>query len=386
MMITVNRIADSITGSCNMKPFGVKFSQAKYDEMKRLEKEANNAVSMVALVSITEQFEILMKEDYKELIETECPFIFVNEATGKFFLQNNKVISKRPLPQAFVERILTSVEKGIDFLPIVKAWTRFMRNRNYSDEKARRFANYLNKTYMDQEFRDHLMSEEGVSQEVATERATQFQTPITAEGLISTYKVSSELLVKHDPKTGESTPRYDATFDIDSGEAIPAVMPDHVEDRIFYPAVQGLTNGDAFTCETMDGFGKLGHFIKVGHRHFLEEWDQVNCNDNSSCVKGLHAGNLDYIRGYQGQGKITHNVFIDPMNIGAITDDGSGALRVKEYFVHSSFAGVNRNIYHSSKYAALTDAQWADARTEAIANADAKAEADAQVVTELNSL
>lgn len=80
--------------------------------------------------------------------------------------------------------------------------------------------------------------------------------------------------------------------------------------------------------------------------------------------------NLDYIRGYQNTGTVTHNVFVDPMHIGAITNDGSGALRVLEYFVHSSFAGGNRGIYHSSHYAEQTDAQWAVMKEEAIANSE----------------
>lgn len=384
-MITVNRIGDSITGSCNMKPFGVKFSQAKYDEMKRLEKEAAAAVSMDALKLIVEQFEILTKENFKELAETACPYIFVNGATGKFFLKNGKTISKRALPQPFVDRIMISIEKGLDFEPIVKAWVRFMRNRNYSDKKALKFANYLNKTYMDGEFRDNLINTEGVSGEVATERATQFQTPITMEGLICTYKVSAELLEKFDPATGESKPRYQAGYDQDTGEKLPTQMPEHVEDRIFYPAVQGLKGGDVFVCEDLHGQGKEGHFIRVGHRHYLKDWNQVNTDDNVSCRPGLHTGNLDYIRGYQNRGTVTHNVFVDPANIGAITDDGSGALRVKEYFVHSSFAGVNRSIYHSSKYAALTDAQWADMRAEAIKNAEERSKEQQEMIDEINS-
>lgn len=43
-----------------------------------------------------------------------------------------------------------------------------------------------------------------------------------------------------------------------------------------------------------------------------------------------------------------------------------GAMTVKQYFVHSSFAGPNKNIYHSSKYAALTDAEFAEIVKEAV--------------------
>ncbi len=85
----------------------------------------------------------------------------------------------------------------------------------------------------------------------------------------------------------------------------------------------------------------------------------MNCDDNNSCVPGLHVGNLDYIEGYmRGHNAHTHNTFVDPMHVGAVTNDGSGALRVKQYMTHSSFAGVTRSIYHSSTYAKLTDAEW----------------------------
>ena len=47
------------------------------------------------------------------------------------------------------------------------------------------------------------------------------------------------------------------------------------------------TGGDAFYCEGANGFTNPGHFIKVGCTHRLSSWDEVNTNDNSTCVKGL---------------------------------------------------------------------------------------------------
>jgi hypothetical protein len=129
---------------------------------------------------------------------------------------------------------------------------------------------------------------------------------------------------------------------------------------LFEPAVQG-TSGDAFYCEGPNGFDKPGHFIKVGCVHRLESWDQVDTRDNVSCVKGLHFGGLVYINNYSGE---IHNVFVDPMHIGAIPDDNTGAIRCLQYFVHSSLVGVNGSIYHSSTYAAKTDAEWAKMRAE----------------------
>lgn len=312
MMIIVNRIGDSITGSYNGNPFGVSFSEEKWNAMKELESKANSASSMEELKTLLADFEPLTKESYKEMVETACPYLFVNKVTNKFYLKTGDLVSSKSLPKAFVDRILTSVDKKIDVMPLVKAWTRFLRNPNYSDKKAQRFANYINQTYTNQELVTKLINE-GVSREVAVERATTMQTPVTQEGLLVTYKVSREIDWKYElDADGDPVkkPRYEAVIDDISG-AISYKTPDHVEDRVFEPAVQGQ-GGDAFYCGS-----QKGHVIRVGQVHYLESWDQVNCNDHDSCVKGLHCGNLDYIRGYQKDDTITHNIFVDPMDIGA---------------------------------------------------------------------
>lgn len=362
MMIIVNRIGDSITGSYNGKPFGVSFNEEKYGLMKAAEKAANSASSMEELKQLLADFEPLTQESYKELVETASPYIFVNKNTNKFFLHLGTRVSTRALPKAFVDRILNSVDKKIDVAPLVKAWIRFLRNPQYSDQKAQRFANYINKTYMDTKLRDQLLNS-GLSNDVANERATSYQTPITQEGLLVTYKVSREVDWKYE-LDGDGNPvekkRYAPSIDEITG-LITYATPEYVEDRKFYPAVQGLDGGDDFACD-----GVFGHIIRVGAYHNLKDWSGVNTNDNQSCVKGLHCGNLDYIRGYQSEGTVTHNVFIDPMHIGAVTDDGSGALRVLGYFVYSSFAGVNKSIYHSSEYAKLTDKEYEGMLAEAL--------------------
>jgi hypothetical protein len=74
------------------------------------------------------------------------------------------------------------------------------------------------------------------------------------------------------------------------------------------------------------------------------------------------------------------------MDIGAITHDGSGALRVRKYFTHSSNAGINRSIYHSSKYAAMNDAEWDEFRKEAIKAAELKVKADKELAKEVKAL
>lgn len=368
MIVTLNRIGNSITGSVNGEPFGIVYSEDKWLQLTELEGMIDSSVSTAERDNLVIQFKAAIQENFKELVETKTPYIYVNKATGKFFLKvgegDSSRVSSQPLPSAFVDRMIESIEQGLSVLPLVKAWSRFLRNPNYTADKAVRFANYINYKYVNYEFAKQLESIQGVSRDVAIERATTYQTPITQEGLICTYKVSSELdytWTLDADGNKKKVPIKNAKIDPISG-LITFDNPQHVEERIFYPVVMGLEGGDAFYSGD-----ELGHIIRVGMTHRLASWDQVNTNDRQSGVQGLHTGNIDYIRNFQSQGTQTHNVFVDPMNIGALTDDGSGALRVLEYFVHSSFAGVTRGIYHSSTYAKQTDAVYEGMFTEAVA-------------------
>ena len=143
------------------------------------------------------------------------------------------------------------------------------------------------------------------------------------------------------------------------------------------------TGGDAFFCEGTNGYTKPCHFIKVGCTHRLPSWDDVNTNDRRSCVKGLHFGGLEYIDMISGE---IHNIFVDPMHIGAVPDDETGASRCLQYFVHSSLAGVNGSIYHSSTYAAKTDAEWAEMRKKIVEEYDSAAKDAGKELTELTQL
>lgn len=359
MYIQVSKIGKAITGTVNGESFGVTYNKARYDLMKTLEKQAVEAVTVNEVKAIIQEFLPFTKEDFSDRVQTACKYVFVDPA-GRFFLQWQGQVLSEQLPGALVERILKSVEEEIDFLPLVKAWIRFLRNPNYSKDKGRKFANFINKTYTDHAVAQKMMEKAGVSDEVASAMATKFQTSITMEGLLVGYKVSRELTQKWTldaEGNKKQVSRYQATIDENTG-VVSYATADFAEDMVFEPISQGQS-GDSFMCQDLSGQGVEGHIIKVGHRHILKDWSMVNCNDGSSCVKGLHAGGLDYIRGYQNSAdSVTHNIFMDPAYIGAFTDDGSGAIRVKEYFVHSSFAGVNRSIYHSSEYGKVTDAEY----------------------------
>jgi len=296
--------------------------------------------------------------DANRLIQSQCDYIVQDHLTKQYFLTyGDDRISDIPIPNSLVERIMTSIDKNIDFMPIVKLWTRFLRNpyvKRKGVDFVNRFADFINMKYVHPENKK-IFLDKGIAEDVATELATVYQIKVTNEGLLNGYKVSREILHKYDAESGEEVPRYTRTFNVDTGEIESEGLPEYVEDRLFEPSIMG-SGGDAFYC----GDNK-GHFIKVGQTHRLESWDQVNTDDNRSCVRGLHIGGLYYIAWYSGE---IHNVFVDPMHIGAIPCSDDGAIRCLQYFVHSSLAGVNGSMYHSSTYAELTDQQWEEMRKE----------------------
>ena len=388
-MITINVIDNKICGSYGDTPFTVDFCKETYDQMQVLAKQAESVETVEDYERILKSFSTLTVVDYTKTIETQCEYIHVNKVTGEFFLKHNGVVSTIPMPQALVDRIFESLDKDLDFMPLVKMWTRWLRNpilwrkmkQGHGNDFCTRFFNFVNMKYTHPKYKEELM-EQGLTDEAASKRAMMYQMKITHEGLLNGYKVSSEVLHKYDAETGEKVDRYKRTFNIDTGEIEGNGLPEHVEDRLFEPAMMG-SGGDAFFCEGPNGFANPGHFIKVGCTHRLEDWSQVNVNDTVSCVKGLHIGGLKYIAYYSGE---IHNIFVDPMHIGAVPCDNDGAIRCKQYFVHSSLAGVNGSIYHSSSYAAMTDAEWDDMRAQAVQErAEKKAQSDKEVA-ELNAL
>lgn len=390
-MIQISRVGEAITGTVNRKHFGVSFSEAKYNAMLEVQARANAATSMEELQPILAEFEALTQESYKEVVETISPYLVVNTLSNRFYLRykapgtTTAIISKYPMPKAFADRIIESVEKKIDPKPYVLLWVRFLRNPKFNENKAEKLAWYISQTYTDPKNVDKLIKD-GMSSERANELSTGFQTPVTPEGLLCTYKVSKEItekFVKDDQETDgvKKVGRYD--YEVDEFTGLKKYNePKHVEDRYYQPAVMG-TNGDGFFCKDHEGNilyeADKNHIIRVGYIHQLKDWNQVNCDDNKSCVPGLHVGNLDYIRSYQNEGTVTHEVLVDPMDIGAIVQDGTGAIRVKAYFVYRSFQGATRSLYHSSEYAKLKDSEYDDMVKQAVEKTMADAQ-QAQII------
>lgn len=357
-MIIVNNLDnEQITGSYSGKSFSISFDKTKFDLMKGYELRANAATTMEELKSIIAEFEPLTHESYKEMVESACPYIVVNKSTNQFFLTYNGAVSSRPMPTAFADGIVKSMEKGIDMTPFVKCWVRYLKQLpgkpEYSNSRAADFAYYITAKYTDYAVVDSLIKEHGLSREVAIKKATVPQVAITLEGLLVCSKVSTEIRTKHvlnDEEEVITRSRYQKQVDPDTG-IVTYAEPEHAEDLLFTPAIME-DRGDEFSCVSLDGrISKKGHHIRVGCRHFLDSWDQVS----SPGRKGLHVGNKDYIKNYQTEGRVTHDVFVDPMHIHSVTTSSDGALTCLEYFVYATSKQVNKNLYHSSTYAAFTD-------------------------------
>lgn len=373
-MITINVVGDYINGSVNGQQFAVAFDELKYQQMLVLKKRADVAKDLEELKVVVDEFTPLTQESYKELVESKSPYLVVNKHTNKFFLKYGNKVSSIPVPTVIVDKIIKAVEKNLDITPLVKCWVRYLRNpvlkeAGFPAAKMKKFAEYISAPFVNQQLKEKLMKDNGVADEVAHAMATTSQVSITQEGILVGYKVSNEIREKFvlDEETEEvkKKSRYTKSVDPDTG-LVSYAEPEVMEDRLFQPACMG-TGGDEFACfrigETPDD-KSYGHFIRVGRVHMLKDWAQVDCNDHHTAVPGLHVGGLNYIRGFQGNPlAITHNVFIDPMHIGAIVglgDGNDGAMRVKQYFVYGSFAGVNKTLYHSSEYAKVTDAEYED--------------------------
>jgi len=391
MMITLNRTGNSITGSYNNSQFGIPFDVDTWNAMVALQQAAEEADSIEQLNEIISDFEALTVITDKQYIETECPEIFVSQ--GHFYLKTGDQISSIAMPQTLVDSITESLDKDINTDPLIKLWTRWLRNpilrkanKAYQRDFSERFFTYINSIYVSPEKVASLV-EDGYTNELAQELATIGQVSVTKEGLIRTFKVSTEINTKFDTETGETINRYEYEYDEDTGVKKLVSEPTN-EDRLFQPTMMG-TGGDAFYCEGDKGFEDPQHFIRVGCVHRLPSWDNVNTDNHHACVKGLHLGGLNYIRGYQQHGTATHNCLVDPAHIGAIpcaSHEGDGAIRVIQYFVLDEFSGVNGSLYHSSEYASKTDEQWKKEREEIIEYFGTLSEAQETEVAEVEAL
>ena len=385
-MISINVIGDLISGSYGNTPFSRTYEKDIYEQMVKLADDADQAATLEEYNGILAEFSLLTTEDLKtrrHVADIAGDIYMSKDSAGRYFMElADGYLLDTPMPESLVDRILDSFDTGADTTPLAKLWLRWLRNpilrkkskKGKGEEFTKRFFEFIDMKYVHPRLKIEYMEEHGLSEELAAQRATMYQVKITKEGLVNAFKVSKEVLHKYDSQTGEEVPRYERTFNVDTGEIEGDGLPEFVEDRLFEPAV--WQNGDKFYCEGANGYDSPQYFIKVGCVHRLPSWDMVNTDDERSCVKGLHVGGLKYIAWYSGE---IHNVFVDPMHVGAVPDSEDGAIRCLQYFVHSSLVGVNGSMYHSSKYAELTNEQWEEMKDEIIEKFNKRTEKVAEI-------
>lgn len=386
-MLTINVLSGQegkvISGTVDGTKFNLPYSDETFKSLVEKRDEFESVDTSEAYDTWVSEVKELLVAKEQDIIVTACPDLMKDPKTGYYYVKvddnGKEVVSKTAVPDKLVDVILESAEKDIDPTPIVKAWIRFLRNPNFNDYKANKFADYITSLIVDMEEVNRLVEDEGFSRDTAVARATYNDVAITQEGLLVTKKYARLLtegwVIDQETNKPVKAPLYGKesdTVDMQTGVVTKGkdILPEFAEELFFEPPVMG-TSGDAFLSGDVEG-----HLIAVGKKHSLKEWSMVNTNDDTSCVKGLHVGGWNYVSSYRSLNCQLLDCFVDPMEIGAICDvrEGSdGAIRVREYFIYGAVEGRTKGIYHSSRYASMKDAEWEEYKKEAVANANKKA-------------
>lgn len=407
-MVTVNLVGNHISGNSDGSRFVLDYEKKVYNKLTNLASEVNKAPDAKSYKERLANFRNVIaayeQADNKQQATVQVSnmrFLF-QERDGHMYLMYNGKLSRLYIPAPLFNKITEMKTKGVAYLPIVRFFLRALKphqGRYLDQDTLNLIGKYATNTYVDEEVYQQQLAK-GFSAEIARERATFQDTFFTEEGLLGTYKVARNITEKVVSKAPVSQTIEDVdTITLSDGtvikrsdlkvdkkgnhyyqtrvkgsfgpritvslEDVPEATTDKysiinnvAEDMTFEPPVMG-TSGDAFYCGD-----DLGHIIKVGKVHRLPSWDNVNTNNYESYVKGLHVGGFAYVRIYGAEQdacenceRVTHNIFIDPSHIGAVANYDN-ALRVIQYFVHSTMVAPNRGTYHSSKYAAMADEEW----------------------------
>lgn len=353
MSFTLNKTNNNINGIIMFQPYSIPFNQTIYDELLILEEMHYEAATAVEADAILSEAIAKINNYTASLTVTVANHVTpisdkLAEVDGKFYLiGKGSVVSKIAIPQPLVDKMISAYQEGLTVDPYIKCWTLFLKNPNFTLAKAELFAKYLTAKFVDVELFEKLV-EEGYSEDKAKELSTYNEVSITRSGLISTYKYV-ELV--------------EGVFDL-ATEAFDANPTLHAENFKFLPPVMG-TRYDPVLVN-----GELTHNIRIGTLHELQSWDQVDCNDNSSCVKGLHVGSQTYIRCFGGRTCFLINCLVSPSDIGAIVQarntGDEGALRVLRYYTISVNIAPNKNRYHESVLLDKVEEVWEEERTKAI--------------------
>ena len=350
-MLIVRRTKDRIILSFNGKPFTLPKTDETLAKVGAMEEADENGTltvdDIVGYVSTAKS----------QTIAGSNKYLLFNPGTQEYFLTVDDKVSKHAIPSHLVDFIEESFDKDVDFMPIVKAWARFLSNPRYDAKKADYFNEYLNATFTDKEEVERLMEEEDFTRDAAISLATYQDLAITKEGLLATYKVAriveKEWAVKWDEEAQEYvkykkplTDMVPPVIDPVTGkikEEAKFKEPEFKEDYVFTPAI--CTNGDEFYSDQV-----LGYVYKVGEMQWLPEDAKRNLS-NTFGGGGLYSGGLAYVDGYKHMGSHVLTCFINPADILSFQDEGR-ALRTDALMPNNILDNdvKMKSIYHSSDY------------------------------------
>lgn len=401
-MITINVVKvnekEYLTGVIGKDQYKIEFSESAKDYLVLAKANYSKCETMEEANKVTEAaveyVETQRKADSSDIETVLDGDLYFNKKTNTYHIQVDDKIDKNAIPKFFVDKMIESNDKGLSPKPWLIFWVRLMRNKMFRNDahKVTNIINFLKAQYVDESKIAKLMEEEGYANDVARALCTYDQISITEEGLLASFKyvqlADDKHVIEKDEKTGEQSvvikARYETEMEVDdvTGEITKneKVLPSVSEDIVFLPPMMG-TNGDAFTCHSIseedEKEGTLGHKVQVGKIHELPKgFSQVNCDDDNSCVKGLHLGGYYYVQGYGGKTSYLLDCLVAPEDIGAVCDVSGGqhagregAIRVRRYMAVGAHFSVSRGMYHPSKYASFLDSEWKTAKDEAIKEA-----------------
>ena len=131
-MVNLNVVGDNISVSIGEDFSVVPYNKATYKRLFDLSMQANAAETFEEYEMYCNSIAQIVDDngvDSQKLIASKCNYLKYNELTKQYFLTHDgEEVSDIPMPQSLVDRIMDSIDKDIDFLPVVKLWTRFLRN------------------------------------------------------------------------------------------------------------------------------------------------------------------------------------------------------------------------------------------------------------------
>ena len=170
--------------------------------MLELANKADDAATVEEYNGILSEFALLTTEDLttrRHIADVSGDMFLSKDPAGRYFIEYEEGdVINTPLPESLVNRILDSFDTGIETTPLVKLWLRWLRNpilrkkskQGKGEEFTKRFFEFIDMKYVHPALRMEYMEEHGLSEELATQRATMYQVKITKEGLVNAFKVS----------------------------------------------------------------------------------------------------------------------------------------------------------------------------------------------------